>query len=412
MALIIRSFEYSDGRRFYRYWNTFHELPETIPMNFLTFLQYKGFHDKNFIKSLHHHLPDLIQTGSTRSSSNSQLSRDFADLVAVGNDPKSELNQLSDILEAIFLEIRDFEEFYPVYKNAILNISPHPCFPRHFYLSWSSLIEQLCAVNELAYHIFLKYFPEMKNPTEILEDDLFGQVRNTFDFTEWYLGGALESEREKQLKLLLELAEKNYIRLDSIPHIFRDDPRVIFLFEAYGIENLLPSRNKNSFHLTPITKIKLKREYGVKPIRQFLHYKFQHEKSTKEHILHHYDKKYLLKNFGEYLQNLFGFNGLINLSDEFGNLLYPFQYLQAEQFDEQCPYFFFNFLSDQSYHIFSKNGFLIDSDNYSFIHIKEPHSYDGCISNFPDEYYAFRCHYDFLEGKFVKNEIFLNKIPQ
>lgn len=414
MALIIRSFESSKGKRYYRFWNTFRELPETIPMNFLTFLQYKGLHNKNFVKRLHHQLPDIIQIGNTLLNNLDQQYRDFADINAVDKYHSTECDRISSILKSIFLEIRDFDKFYPAYKNVILPINPHPYFPRHFYLSWSYLIEQLYAVEELAYPIFSNYFPEMKNPSEMVDDVLFGQVRNTFDFTDWYLSYTLAHDREKLLVLLLALAETNYIKIDSIPHIFRDDPRVILLFEAYGMENLLPSRYKHLYfyQLNCIPTIKVIHEYGEKFLRQFLHYKFQHDYSTKEHRLFQYDKEYLLKNFREYLENFFGFSGLINLSDEFGNILYPFQYLQAEQFDVQCPYLFFNFLSDQSYHIFSKNGFLIDADNYNFIYIKEPHSYDGCISNFPDEYHAFRCQYDFLEGRLEKNELFFNEPPE
>jgi hypothetical protein len=92
-------------------------------------------------------------------------------------------------------------------------------------------------------------------------------------------------------------------------------------------------------------------------------------------------------------------------------VLYPYKYLQAEQFEGSCPFVFLNQLYDQNYAIFLKDGTLVDSHYYAGIKIVEPNTYDGYLVCFHDEYEALRCEYDLDKQEIIKTRILQKTIP-
>jgi uncharacterized protein (TIGR02145 family) len=412
MKQIINSFKGSNSTIYYRLWNTSTDLPETLPMNFLTFLQYNGLENKPFLFNLHKVIINL-----TKNMTNSYPypnEQDFADIQIAYPRAFKEMDEKSDDLEKLFIENRNFEIFYLKFSAAIQEINPHPNYPRHYYLSWHSRFVELNKLSNSNSNLIEEYFPKKENTSESYEEKLFGTGNIAFDVRSWYHEARYINDRTTILNFYLALAENNYILINSIPHIFRDDHRVVLLFKSYGMENSLPKYfdcegSYNAFEIPKIEKIHL---FGLKQIRQYLNYVFNEEESNQAIKLHELSEENILEYFQNSLKNKTEFIQLVNFIDQYGNLLYPFQFYEAEQFNEDIPYVFWNQLHKSKYAVFLKNGILIDCDHYKSIKIVEPNSYDGILKYYPFDYESFRCHYDFSKKEFVKAKILENGPPE
>ena len=78
--------------RFFILWDTFYELPSTVPMNILTFLQYWGIDNKDRVSALYSIFPRLIQTGTSLNDYSFEklpnyLQQQAFDYVQLGIDP-------------------------------------------------------------------------------------------------------------------------------------------------------------------------------------------------------------------------------------------------------------------------------------------------------------------------------------
>jgi hypothetical protein len=225
-----------------------------------------------------------------------------------------------------------------------------------------------------------------------------------------YLQGDFISRKGHLMEFYRELAQNDYIKIDSIPHVLRNEPQIIELFEAYGMENVLPirSRSEHTYNVFKKPAIKVITVHETKYIRQFLQYHYDMKENYGVR-LHELDKKDLFEKF----RFAFPSNGLVNFSDEYGNVLYPYQYsIPKEKFPANFPYLICNGFHSQWYHVFLKDGTPLDSAYYEKIKLVDSTTYYGivCMRGWLEDeensviYDVMRCYYDFEIQEFVKEE--------
>jgi len=386
-------------KRFYQSWDTTSGYPETIPMNFFTFLQFYGFRNLEFINTLHQIYPDLISTGTSLSEdasfetlSNPFKQQAFDAIQAAYLHPEKKLDELSQDLEILFKVKRDFKEFYIEYSKFIQSLNPHPILPKHYYASWSYTVQ---------------IFNDMKNEGKAL---ILNHIddQSYIDFESWFINGWFENKRETLISVFYDLALKNHIEIGSIPHIFRDDHRIVELFKAYGMVYLLPSFNP---HYNPYIKpyIQLKIDNKEENIRQFLNYCAFSDFPFGKHIrgieLQELDKIQLTGLLEENFIN----GSIINFYDDQDNLIHPFKYTNFHLEDNAAfPFQFFAEFGMQSAHVFLKDGTLIDTSGYEDISFVDENSYIGMM----DYLSGYRCVFDFNEFKLTKTPIKFNPETQ
>lgn len=400
MAHPIFSFiDRNSGKRFYQTWDTTTGYPETIPMNLFTFLQFNGFRNKEFINALHQTYPDLISTGTSLSDETSFETlrppfkqQAFDAIQAAYLQPLKELDELSLELEILFKVKRDFKEFYIEYSKFVQSLNPHPFFPKHYYSSWSYTF---------------RIFNDMKNEGKALIVNHIDD-QSYIDFESWFINGWFENKRETLISVFYDLSLKNHIEIGSIPHIFRDDHRIIELFKAYGMVYLLPSFNP---HYNPYKRacIQVKIDNKEENIRQFLNYCAFSDFPFGEHIrgigLQELDKIQLTG----LLEENFIDGSIINFCDDQDTVLLPYKYTSFQLVDNTANTFIF--LAEfgmQSAHVFLKDGTLIDTSGYEDISYVNENSYIGMM----DYLSGYRCVFDFNEFKLAKTPIQFNPETQ
>ena len=144
MAQPIFSFKNSTEKiRYYFTLNTYGDLPQSIPMDIISFLNYMRFrvdNYENFTRIFHQIYPELVETGSSLDSIGfDDLSHPLRkQLIAI-----SELryNITGDALffshiEELFITERDFKRFFFKLSALILDIRKDLPRPLEFYDSW------------------------------------------------------------------------------------------------------------------------------------------------------------------------------------------------------------------------------------------------------------------------------------
>jgi hypothetical protein len=218
MATPIFSFNWSVNQQTYFFrWNTFSDLPHTIPMDIVTFLNYHR-EDKEFLQVFHECFPKLIATGSTlKEVSFADVSTSVKEylytLVAelydgVESIPINTCNEIIDL----FVEQRTFDGFNEQLEFAFQGIPTWLPRPDEYYDS--------------LHHLFVKLFD------------------NAFDIkTHLTQLLTIEKNSDNQIvvpEFIFELLHQNAIPLNTVPHVYRKNSKVEHIFRLYGAESLLP----------------------------------------------------------------------------------------------------------------------------------------------------------------------------
>jgi len=219
MAKPITSFKINDkGLRFFYLHNTLFELPHTIPMDIVSFINFNRSNLDEFLHVFHDVYPDLIAKGTTLSEfSYDPLHADIRHHIEhlAGIIERNLSKQLLDTAGQIcrlFETERTFASFKKKFDKLFKNISPHLSRPFEYYESWNNTANALFNSN-LNNHDYLQ---------ELLRA---GYDRH---------GNAIVPD------FLFELLNKNLIPLNSIPHVYRHHPKIEEVFSLYAAEHLLP----------------------------------------------------------------------------------------------------------------------------------------------------------------------------
>jgi hypothetical protein len=235
MAKPITSFKINDkGLRFFYLHNTLFELPHTIPMDIVSFINFNRSNLDEFLHVFHDVYPDLIYKGTTLNECSYEL---------LNSDIKQHTEHLADIIECnaskhllntadqickLFESQRNFSSFKKKFDELFKNISPHLPRPFEYYESWNSTANALFKIN-LKEHDYLQKLMTA-------EYDKHG-VTIVPDF-------------------LLELINSNRIPLNSIPHVYRHHSKIEEVFRRYAAADLLPQ--------TQCAEIKISEEFAWK----------------------------------------------------------------------------------------------------------------------------------------------------
>lgn len=231
-------------KRYYQLYDTVIGAPETVPMDLITFLQYKGLYNKENTGVIFAFFNQLLETGITLPYMNENImenpafyfSQTFEFLDNYENTVTSSEATLNNELEELFGQNIPFTVFYQQYLNLIQTINIHPDRQLNYYYYFSRTIDCLRKSNRLNLPVILDVL-ERNNITF----DFFEKETDLYSFREWIEKGLLFSHKDVMAKLFVELAEKNLIAIDAIPHVLRDQQSVSALFQRFEMQNLLPN---------------------------------------------------------------------------------------------------------------------------------------------------------------------------
>jgi hypothetical protein len=344
--------------RFFILWDTFYELPSTIPMNILTFLQYWGIDNKDKVSALYSIYPRLIQTGTSLNDYSfdqmpSYLQQQAFDYVELGIDfPNAEERLIIKQLEKLFILDQSFIEFYSSYFQLIKLINMYPKRPLNYYLSWNRTSQCFYMLDSKFVQGIFKNITAITLPQKVVEsmDDILRE--NLFkDYT------------EAMIELFLYLGENNYIALDAIPHVIRNNAGFQKLFTDFGMESYLP-QTFIQYDIHDISSHGLVELGDAKYTRQFINafgftevtpelYGLRLQDMTQDELGNIMSEKCHI-----YL------NKLLNVNDKNGNLHMPMKYSSHFQLDSFNRFYVLAPFGRQCYHVFDKSGKLIDDMGY------------------------------------------------
>lgn len=344
--------------RFFILWDTFYELPSTVPMNILTFLQYWGIDNKDRVSALYSIFPRLIQTGTSLNDYSFEklpnyLQQQAFDYVQLGIDlPHAEERVIITQLEKLFTLDQSFVEFYSTYLQMIQSINPYPKRPLNYYLSWNRTCQCFYMfdskfVQRMYTNVTKIVLPKkvLESINDMLRDNLFN------DYT------------EAMIELFLYLGENNYIAMDAIPHVIRNNAGFQKLFTDFGMESYLP-QTSIQYDINDISSHGLVELGDAKYTRQFINafsftevtpelYGLRLQDMTKEESENILAEKYYI-----YV------NKLLNVKDNNGNLHIPMKYTSHFLLDGFNRFYVLAPYDRQCYHVFDKRGRLIDDMGY------------------------------------------------
>lgn len=359
MAHPIYSFiDKNSNDRFFIIWDTAYELPFTVPMNILTFLQYWGIKNKDKVSALFSIYPRLIQTGTSLHDYSFEkmpnyLRQQAFDYVELRIDPplKEERTIISQ-LEELFTINQSFIEFYSTYLHIIQSINPYPKRPLNYYLSWnrtrrcffnldSKLAER---INELAIKFGI--------PKKDLES-INNSLRNNL----------FKDYKEAMVELFYCFGENNLIALDAIPHVIRNNVKFQKLFVDFGMESYLPE-TRIQYDVHDVSTHGLVELNDVKYLRQFVNV-FTFEDIEPE-LLGLRLRDMTQDELGNILSKKCWIyvNKLLNVQDKNGNLHMPMKYTSHFHLDSFKRFYVLAPFDRQCYHVFDKQGRLIDDKGY------------------------------------------------
>lgn len=396
MAHPIYSFtDTNSKKRFYQIWDTVSGYASTIPIDFLTFLQFNGLERKEYIQAVHNSFPILVESGTTLINGHVNNLSSFLDIQTFQSieflyiHEIDQMDEISKELEELFINERDFDVFYDKYKNLIKNINPVTPYPLHYYKSWAYTSQILSYL-----------LPEGKNIIENHLSNLEGKC-----FSDWVNLDYFQDKRDKMLLIFHDLAINNHIEIGAIPHFFRNEDCIKHLFKAYGMDNLL-QEYQPIYNPKKITTFNLFNTFDLKFKRQFLNY-FAFNvvpggNQLRGKRLHSLNDLQINKLLNEvYIYNL-----LYNFKDENDNILYPFIYIKFDtDADLLSNFVFLDEYGVQSVSVFLNNGELIDESSHYDINSIENDSYIATTSNGS---YLLKCIYNFENKTLDKNDVYID----
>jgi hypothetical protein len=357
--------------RYFQIWDTCTELPRTVPMNLLIFLQYWGIDDEQKIEALYSFYPQLIRTGTTLNSWDFEhvrldlklLSLNYLDLKI---DIQSEdENLLIKQLELLFAKDLTFFDFYFEYSQIINPINNFPRRPTNFYRSWSHTMNCLDFKDE-------RIFSLTKEVTMLfnIPQDLLCSNETEYDLHKWLRGNIFLEYQVAMESLFLLLGENNFIALDAIPHIIRNNDNFKRLYSSFGMDNFVIN-TIIQYDLFDTNSRKWVLFNGEKQIRQFANLiTFESTEQELKGIrlleMSHSEIQVLLYDLCVLSDNL------VNLQDKYGNLHLPMKYISFFGLDQFTCFFVFAPFGRQYFEVFDQRGMLVDEgDYYDFYFISD-----------------------------------------
>jgi hypothetical protein len=357
--------------RYFQIWDTFTGLPETVPMNLLTFLQYWGIDNKEKVSILYSFYPRLIRTGTSLldysfDKLSNHLKQHTFDYVALGIDLPSEDEQAkNDELEELFALEQTFFEFYSAYSQLIESINPYPKRPLNYYLSWSRTKRYLDLNEVRVTQRIDELIKQFQLPKEVFSND-----QNGYNLYDWLVGKVFIEYSEQMAELFSYLGKNNLMPLDAIPHVIRTNDNFKKLFTDFGMESYLPE-SQIQYDVFDVNSHQWVNFNEVVFTRHFMNL-LTFEENESELIglrLQDMTQDELKNALSE--KCYVSADNLVNVMDEYGNLHLPMKYSSHFTLDSFNRFFVLAPFDKQCYHVFDERGRLIDDGGYydfNFIH--------------------------------------------
>jgi hypothetical protein len=356
----------TNQKRYFQQWDTITGYPETIPLDLLTFLQYKGLYYKDYIGTVFSVYTHLIENGSTIPGSifpdpNTQQNPFFLQALLVlcdlENDPSSKNDDLNKSLEDLFVLDIDFSDFYSQYLNLISTIDEHPKRQLNYYISFAQTAICLAKSGAKIVPFVNQVFDEYRLHSHFNENE-----NRKYDFDAWFKNGLFFKHQDAMAKLFVLLGKNNLIAIDAIPHLLRKNEEVVALFHLFGMQSLLPETKIQSdnkprvFQLETFDSSDFLKEY----VNHVSFHPLGDSSLVGLQILELTDDELYERLNGVYL----GVGRLVNFVDENGLRLLPMTYSSYFSIDKDDTLHALAPLGLQQYHVFSNNGRLIDKTGY------------------------------------------------
>ena len=363
----------TNQKRYFQQWDTITGYPETIPLNLLTFLQYKGLYYKDYTGTVFSVYTQLIENGSTIPGSifpdpNTQQNPFFLQALLVlcelENDASSKNDDLNKTLEDLFVLDIDFSDFYSQYLNLISTIDEHPNRQLNYYISFSKTSTCLSKSGALIAPFVNQVFDEYRLRSHFMEDQ-----SRMYAFDAWFKNGLFFKHQDAMAKLFVLLGKNNLIAIDAIPHLLRKNEEVVALFHLFGMQSLLPetavieSEGPRVFELKEFDSNPFLREYvnhaAFDPFGDSSLIGLPIFELSEEELDDRLSKVYLYT------------NRFVNFVDQNGQRLLPMVYSTNFVFGKTDLFYVLAPFTLQQYHVFLINGRLIDTNGY----------YDWCMQS-------------------------------
>jgi hypothetical protein len=363
-------------KRYFQIWDTVTGLPETVPMNLLTFLHYWGMDSQEKISALYRIYPRLIRTGTSLSDCSfdelpNYLKRQAFDYLSLGIDLPTEDEQAINVeLEELFRIEQTFFEFYSTYSQMIESINPYPKRPLNYYLSWSKTKRYFDFNNERVTQRIDELIEQFQLPKEVFSID-----QNGCNLYDWLVGNLFVDYSEEMAELFSYLGGNNLIPLDAIPHVIRNNASFHQLFADFGMEDYLPE-TPIQYDVHDFSSDEWVVLSDVKYTRQFVNmFTFEENESELMGLRLQDMTKDELKNTLSEKCYVYADN-LVNVKDRYGNLHLPMKYTSHFTLDSFNRFLVLAPFDRQCYDIFDRRGKLVEEGGYyDFYFINETIGY-------------------------------------
>jgi hypothetical protein len=362
MAHPIYTFIYKKTQqRYFQIWNTIAGLPETVPLNLLTFLQYWGIDSKESVSTLYSLYPRLITTGSTLRDFSfnefpdyiKQLSYDYLELGAdAANEQEKEVIHQ---LESLFACDLPFIEFYSAYKRLISGLNLAPKRPTNYYLSWRRTKDILDFTN----HSIQDVFSDLVQQNGITPEDLNCNLNNLYSCLE---ENVFSRFPQLMADCFVELGRRNLVAIDAVPHVIRNDEAIQELFVQFGMKAYLPNAELD-YNLYEEGEPRYEELDDIRYLRQFFNlYAFYADCNLLKGIDILSLSKAELKNLLD--EDYCYFGRIVNFRDSNDNYLLPMMYVSHHVFSPRNRFLILEPFAHQAYHIVTRKGKVIDDTGY------------------------------------------------
>ncbi len=357
------------NNRYFLLWDTIQGFPKTIPINLLTFLQYWGIYDKEKISALYSIYPRLIETGTSLKDSSFNEIPDYLkklcfDCLEVQiHTPSDQEFELNQQLEDLFACDLTFFEFYAQYVQLVSEVNRFPRRPKGYYLSWSRTLDVL-NISKSNIQGLLHTAAEENG---IHTDEFNFDIENIYS---WFEHNVFKRFPKVMVDFFVQLAQRNLIAIDAIPHVMRNDQSIQDIFTQFGMESFLPDKNVD-YNLFDQEQPVYELVNDDRFFRQFVNL-LTFDGQEFELI----GLDLLKKTMNElndtlsdslYIDNL----QLVNLKDSKGNYLLPIKYTNDFQAATNDQFLFLSPFGRQAYHVVHQSGTVIDTSGYYDFHITE-----------------------------------------
>lgn len=368
MAHPIYTFIYpKNQQRYYQVWDTYTGYPETIPMDLLTLLQFKGTYNKAYVGTVFSVFNQLLKQGTSLVNSvfpepNAPNDPFYLQAVLFLEEFEYQAHpgriSLNRQLEALFSDDIEFSEFYSQYESIVSLIDEHPPCQMNFYLSYAHTASCLSKSGSLT-HLIVKQVFDAYNLSHLFAEN----KSSLFDFDAWFKAGLFFTQQEAMSTLFVRLGVNNLVAIDAIPHVLRKYDAIKALFKDFRMQALLPNTRGSDNHIA--RSFKYKKYKTALFLKAYVNHAAFHQLGDESligiPILKLSQKAILEKIRAVYLEP----NGfLINFEDDYGQVLWPMQYSTYFKTQKQHAFVTLAPFGIQQYHVFLQNGRMVDDTGY------------------------------------------------